>query len=46
MKDMQMYIIGAYSILIGYSIYQFNSPFILISLLGLILLALIEAGNR
>lgn len=46
MKDMQMYIIGFYSLLVGFSIYQFNSPFILISLLGLILLALIEAGNR
>ena len=46
MKNIQMYIMGAYSIIIMYSIYQFDNPFILISLLGLILLALIEAGNR
>lgn len=46
MKNIQLYIIGFYSLIVGFSIYQFNSPFILISLIGLILLALIEAGNR
>lgn len=46
MKNLQLYIIGFYSFIVGFAIYQFDSPFILISVLGLILLALIEAGNR